>query len=47
MLNHEGTVVAEHLGFHVVFDEISETLGAVNIDAAALRLSAAKKPKFH
>jgi hypothetical protein len=47
VLDHEGAVVTEPFGLDVVVDEILEAPRAIHIHAAALRLGAAKKAKFH
>jgi hypothetical protein len=47
MLDHKSAVKTEPLGLHIVVNEVLEALRAIHIDAAALRLGAAKKAEFH
>src|SRR6516162_5435543 len=47
MLDQEGAVIAERLGFDIVFDEVAEALAAVGVGAAAPGLRTAEKSKSH
>src|SRR4051812_18990727 len=47
VLDHEGRVIAQRLSLDVVFDVVLETLAAVEVGAAALRLRAAEQSEFH
>ena len=47
MFHDEGAVKAKRLGFDVVFDEVTKSLGAVELAAAAPRRGAAEQSKPH
>ena len=47
VLDDEGAVEAERLGFDVVFDEVAEAFGAVELAAAAARRRAAEQTEPH
>ena len=42
VLHHEGAVIPERLRLHIVFDEVLEPLGAVDVGPAAFGLGAAE-----
>src|ERR1700739_1900139 len=47
MLDQEGAVIAECLGFDIVLDKIAEALAAVGVGSAAPGLCTAEESKSH